>query len=36
MPPALPPTVSIARRMIDAFLAGDEVVRALHPLPRRP
>ena len=33
MPPALPPTVSIARRMIDAFLSRDEIVRALHPLP---
>ncbi len=27
LPPALPPPVSIARRMIDAFLAGDDEVR---------
>ncbi len=37
MPPALPPSVSIARRMIDAFLARDELVRALTlPPARRP
>jgi NAD+ diphosphatase len=30
MPPALPPAVSIARRMIDAFLEGADVVRTLQ------
>lgn len=35
MPPALPPTVSIARRMIEAFLAGDEILTALRGRPSR-